>query len=350
MNSILNSISAGDLQVLNVPRVKPVKEDSIINMLQNSEIEFKIEPKQTPKLNNFDSQFSTTINNHSTTNQDLTNNSIIGLLQNNYEIDCNAFNNCCACQDKSEIVTEAHHDLLKDCNCKDKQEEVSIQDLQNLAQNSEIEFNRCQDNNNLSNFNTGFGGNNDLHYETECVDPDTNNFNTGFEVNNEIHPKTECKIHNIKTPLYQENYFSEFKTEEERQAARHALGLYTNTDVVLMTLLTAENGIPSQDVWQDAEIKQMQNGYEFFTPLTSFNAVYDSNGKTLDSRVKELQSLIQSSQKEINKINQASSGSTITSLQDVKLFLEGFSNGETLRETINNMDQQMIRFEKTGQI
>jgi hypothetical protein len=58
----------------------------------------------------------------------------------------------------------------------------------------------------------------------------------------------------------------------------------------------------------------MQNGYEFFTPLTSFNAVYDSNGKTLDSRVKELQSLIQSSQKEINKINQASSGSTITSL------------------------------------
>ena len=347
MNSILNSISAGDLQVLNVPRVKPVKEDSIINILQNSEIEFKIEPKQTTKLNNFDSQFSTTINSPNTTDEDVTDNSIIELLQNNYEIDCNAFNNCYDCQNKSEIVTEAQHELLKDCNCKDKQEEVSIQDL---VQNSEIEFNRCQDNNNLNNFNTGFGGNNDLHYETECTDPDTNNFNAGFEVNNETHHKIKCKIHNIKTPLYQENYFSEFKTEEEKAAARHALGLYDNTDVVLMTLLTAENGVPTQDVWEAAEIKQMQKGYEFFIPLTSFNAVYDSNGKTLDSRVRELQSIIQNNQKEINKINQASSGSTITSLQDVKLFLEGFSNGETLQETINTIYQQMVRFENTGQI
>lgn len=195
-----------------------------------------------------------------------------------------------------------------------------------LLQSSEIEFKTCPGFNNLDSFNTGFGKNNDLHYQTPCKKPELN------------------------TPLYQENYFSEFKTEEEKAAARHALGLYNSKDVVLMTLLTAENGIPSQDVWQKAEIKQMQNGYEFFIPLTSFNAVYDSNGKTLDSKVKEIQSAIQSNQKEINKINQASSGNEINSLKDVKLFLEGFNNGETLRETIDNIDQQMLRFEKTGQI
>lgn len=220
----------------------------------------------------------------------------------------------------------------------------------NLLQNSEIEFNSCSDHNNLNNFNTGFGGNNDLHYETECVDPDTNNFNTGFEVNNEIHHKTECKIHNIKTPLYQENYFSEFKTEEERQAARHALGLYTNTDVVLMSLLTTEDTIPSQQKWEKATIKQMQKGYEFFLPLTSFNAVYDSSGVTLNSRMSELQKLISDTQKDIDKLTQVSSEANISSLGDVRLFLEGFNNTETLRDTIDNIDRQMVRFEKTGEI
>ena len=260
-------------------------------------------------------------------------------------------------------------------------------DIQSL-QSSEIEFKTGSEFNNLDRFNTGFETTDDpiiqlpqsseievticpgfdtgfettdapviespQNFETECITcpefDNLDNFNTGFSKNNDLHYQTPCKKPELKTPLYQENYFSEFKTEEEKAAARHALGLYDNTDVVLMTLLTAENGVPTQDVWEAAEIKQMQNGYEFFIPLTSFNAVYDSNGKTLDSRVRELQSIIQNNQKEINKINQASSGSTITSLKDVKLFLEGFNNGETLRETIDSMNQQMVRFEKTGLI
>lgn len=41
MSSILNSISSGNLQVQQVPGEIPVKEDSIIDLLQNSEIEFK---------------------------------------------------------------------------------------------------------------------------------------------------------------------------------------------------------------------------------------------------------------------------------------------------------------------
>lgn len=213
--------------------------------------------------------------------------------------------------------------LQKEYTSKEKADKDSV--IQ-LLQSSEIEFKTCPGFNNLDSFNTGFGKNNDLHYQTPCTKPELN------------------------TPLYQENYFSEFKTEEEKAAARHALGLYNNTDVVLMTLLTAENGVPSQDVWKQAEIKQMQNGYEFFIPLTSFNAVYDSSGKTLDYKMKEIQSAIQNNQQELDKINQTSSGNTITSLKDVKLFLEGFNNGETLRETIDNIDQQMVRFEKTGQI
>lgn len=196
----------------------------------------------------------------------------------------------------------------------------------NLLQNSEIEFNRCSNHNNLNNFNTGFGGNNDLHYETKC------------------------REHNTKTPLYQENYFSEFKTEEERQAARHALGLYNNTDVVLMSLLTTEDTIPSQEKWEKATIKQMQNGYEFFLPLTSFNAVYDSSGATLNSRMRELQELISDTKKDLDKLTQVSSETNISSLGDVRLFLEGFNNTETLRDTIDNIDRQMVRFEKTGEI
>jgi hypothetical protein len=40
---------------------------------------------------------------------------------------------------------------------------------------------------------------------------------------------------------------SEFKTEEEKAAARHALGIYNKGDVVAMSLLTAEDGLPTSD-------------------------------------------------------------------------------------------------------
>jgi hypothetical protein len=38
----------------------------------------------------------------------------------------------------------------------------------------------------------------------------------------------------------------------------------------------------------------------------------------------------------------------ITSLGDVKLFLQGFNNGDNLHNTIDTMNQEMLRFEKTG--
>ena len=227
MSSILNSISSGDLQVQKAPEVKPVKEDSIIELLQSSEIEFTTCPK------------------------------------------------------------------LED---------------------------------NLENVNTGFGENNDLHYDTPCKKPE------------------------LKIPLYQDNYLSEFKTEEEKAAARHALGLYNKGDIVAMSMLTAEDSLPSQQDWNEVALKQLRKGDKFFTPITSFNAVYDLTGATLTSRMSEVNALIVEQQKAINKINQPSGLDVITSLGDVKVFLQGFNNGDNLHNTLDTMNQEMLRFEKTGQM
>ena len=57
MSSILNSISSGDLQVQQVPGEIPVKEDSIIDLLQNSEIEFATCPKLEDNLDDFNTGF-----------------------------------------------------------------------------------------------------------------------------------------------------------------------------------------------------------------------------------------------------------------------------------------------------
>ena len=216
MSSILNSISSGDLQVLATPRETPVKKDSIIELLQNSEIEFET----CPKL----------------------------------------------------------------------------------------------ENNNLNNFNTGFGGGNDLHYEIPC------------------------KSVELKTPLYQENFLKEFVTEEEKG------------DVVAMSLLTAEDEIPSKLDLMQAPVKQLQKGAAFFTPITTVNAVYDSQGVTLDVTLNTLQKSVLDHQKQLTQILQVSTSEEISSLGDVKIFLQGFNNGDSLYETLDEMNQEMVRFEKTGQI
>lgn len=227
MSSILNSISAGELQVQKAPEVKPVKEDSIIDLLQGAEIEFETCPKLEEKLDNF---------------------------------------------------------------------------------------------------NTGFGENNDLHFEDTCSKP------------------------KLKKPLYHDNYLGEFVTEEEKAAARHALGLYNKGDVVAMSLLTAEDARPTQQQWTEATIKQLRKGDKFFTPFTSFNAVFDSDGESLTSRLSDVQQMIIQQQKEIAKINAISGGATISSLGDVRVFLQGFNNGENLHITLDSMNQQMLRFQKTGDI
>jgi hypothetical protein len=76
--------------------------------------------------------------------------------------------------------------------------------------------------------------------------------------------------------------------------------------------------------------------------------VYDTDGVTLTTRFKEVNSLIIEQQKEIVKITSVSGGDTITSLGDVRLFLQGFNNGDNLHNILEDMDQEMLRFEQTG--
>ena len=224
--------------------------------------------------------------------------------------------------------------ILNSISAGDLQVQQAIQDIPvkedsiiNLLQNSEIEFTTCPKvEDKLLNVNTGFGENNDLHYETPCKKPE------------------------LKTPLYLENYLREFNTEEERAAVRHALGLYNKEDIVAMSLLTSEDTLPTQNDWDFATIKQLRKGDKFFTPITQFNAVFDSSGKTLETRMFELNSTIVDQQKELMRILQVSKQEQISSLGDVTLFLQGFNNGDNLHSKLDEMSQEMLRFEQTGQI
>lgn len=143
-----------------------------------------------------------------------------------------------------------------------------------LLNNSEIELTTCHKTaNKLENINTGFGNNNELHYEDQCSEPE------------------------LKKPLYKENYFSEFETKEEKAAARHALGLYNAEDVMDMTLLTAKDTIPTNDELQKAVIKSLFKKDEFFSPTVLFKSVYDTEGVSLESKMllidKDLESIHQ---------------------------------------------------------
>ena len=262
MSSILNSISAGELQVQQVPEVKPVKEDSIIDLMQKSEIEFETCPKleKTPEPE---------------------------IL---YEIE--------------ELHKEA-----------EEKPPIELLDPEHLLMNPNIQL----ENDTTDDFNTGFGSNNDLHYKAHCVRPP------------------------LKTPLYRENYLTEFLSEEEKAAARHALGLYNKEDIVAMSLLTAEDSLPSDLDWKNITVKHLRKGDKFFSPAVSWNSIFDNEGVTLETRFSMITEAVES-------ISKPTNSKIISSLGDVKVFLQGFSNGDNLHKTLETMDQEMLRFEKTGHI
>lgn len=208
-----------------------------------------------------------------------------------------------------------------------KETSVKKDSIIELLQNSEIEFKTCPKlTDTLNGINTGFSENNDLHFKDLCQKP------------------------SLITPLYKENYLSEFKTEEEKASARHALGIYNKEDVVAMSLLTAEEILPTSNDWNKASIKQLRQGDKFFTPITSIQAVYDSDGITLAVKLKEINSTIAQHRKELVSITQVSNKKEISSLGDVTAFLQGFNNGDNLHNRLDEINQEMLRFEKTGQI
>lgn len=173
---------------------------------------------------------------------------------------------------------------------------------------------------------------------------------TGFGENRVLHNVTSCKKPTFKTPLYQENYLGEFRTEEEKAAARRALGLFNKGDVVAMSLLTTKEELPNIQTLIGAPIKQMNQGDKLFVPVTTFTAVYDQTGVTLDKKFKEVQDLITKTSKEILNITQVSNKATITTLGDIQMFLKGFNNGDNLQDTLDSINQENLRFEATGEI
>jgi hypothetical protein len=208
-----------------------------------------------------------------------------------------------------------------------REEPVKADSIIELLQSPEIEFDVCPKlEDKLDNFNTGFGENNDLHFEDKCKKP------------------------SLKIPLYKENYLGEFVTPEEKAAVRRALGLYNGEDVISMSLLTAVDEKPSMQQLLGAKAKQMRKGNEFFTPYTSFKAVIGSDGKSLDENIKSIKNLITANKNAIDKIQKETSEKYVTSLGDIRKLLKGFKNGDNLHDTITEMNQEMLRFTKRGEI
>lgn len=215
--------------------------------------------------------------------------------------------------------------------------------VQNVPKDSIMEFIKGteMDLSSLSNFQCNIAHSNESNLDQ---------FNTGFGNQNDLHYQDECQIHEAQIPLYKQNYLREFKTEEEKAAARHALGLYNKGDVVAMSMLTAEDDIPSQQLWDEATLKQLRKGDQFFTPLTSFKAVYNSEGDTLEYKITKIEATLKQQNQKLHNILEVSQDDVITSLGDIQQFLKGFKNGDTLNKTITDLDHQMLRFEKTGDI
>lgn len=267
MSSILNSISQGDLQVQPVPRDKPIKEDSIADLLQSSEIEFETQPcnKESSKLPIFE---------------------------------------------EFEIIQT------------DVEPKPSLDDL---FQNSDISLPaNLPIIDKLDDVNTGFGENHDLHYHIQC--------------------------HKLTKPLYKENYLSEFVTEEDKAAARHALGLYNKGDIVAMSLLTAEDEFPSLSEITEATIKQLRKGDKFFTPITTFKAVIDDSGQTLQNHVDIFNQVIVQHAEQISYILNPTQSQDIVSLGDVQKFVAGFDNGDSLHSIIQDMKESTVYFDNIGLI
>ena len=193
-----------------------------------------------------------------------------------------------------------------------------------LLQNSEIEFKTCPNpNSNLDNFNTGFGENNELHYDVPC--------------------KSELKL-----PLFKENYLREFVTEEEKSEVRKALGIYTKGDLITSAAVTLDDSRPTlQDILK-ASVKQIKKSEQLFAPATITKAVFHSDGTDLKSIIDSTHKIMLEHSNTLSSILEESKSKYISSLGDVNKFLQGFNNGDNLKDTITSMSNDMVRFEYGG--
>lgn len=204
-------------------------------------------------------------------------------------------------------------------------------DFQNITQSGN--YSQCK-NHNISNIDSNCNS---------CQKDIINAIDTGFGLNNELH--YFCKKPKMRLPLYKDNYFSEFVTEEEKALARRALGLYTKQDLETMSVLTAEDEKPSN--WE-GNFKHLKKGKELFFPYTSSKAVFDDEGQNIEQKLKLINEYIDQNKSEIDSIKKITKERDITSLGDVTQFLQGFSNGQNLYNTIDALKKDTMSFEIIG--
>ena len=175
-------------------------------------------------------------------------------------------------------------------------------------------------------------------------------FNTGFGASNELHYQDNCKKPTLHTPLYKENFLSEFKTKEDKALARKSLGIQNYEDVVVNQTLTTDSSEPSKQQLLTPAIKKLLQGNSFFSPITVTKAVYDQQGNNLETRLETLKKLINTNAITINSLNNETQGNQISSLGDFKKFVRGFKNGDDLKQIIDEVKEDMLKFQITGNI
>ena len=266
---------------------------SILNSISSGDLQVQEVPRDTPKKVD----------------------SIIELL--NSEVEFEVQHKCEHTEQKPEFVLEEFVEETPKV-------EISVEDI---LDNLDLELETCPNlNNNLGNVNTGFGNNNDAYYETPCCKP------------------------KLQTPLYKDNFLSEFETEEEKAAARKSLGITNVEDLLEKAMVVSSLGIPSKEIINNASIQHLRKDNKLFLPVTSFNAVIDQEGVSLTSRFENITKVIQDHRNLLDTINNPSQNKSITTLGDVRKFLQGFNNGDNLHNTINTINKEMLRFEITGQV
>lgn len=171
---------------------------------------------------------------------------------------------------------------------------------------------------------------------------------TGFGHDNTIY--ATCQKPTYHQHLCKEQYLGEFQTEEEKQLARHNLGLYDERDIVAMSLLTTEDEITTPSILNDLNIKVLKQGNKAVAVETTANAV---RVKKKDTYV-TLQSLLDDSEDSVSALNdrintlisKSTTGSNISTLGDVNQFLKGYKNTDSLQNILGNY----LEFESKGTI
>lgn len=171
---------------------------------------------------------------------------------------------------------------------------------------------------------------------------------TGFGHDNAVY--ASCPVPEYHQHLCKELFLGEFKTEEEKQLARHNLGLYDERDIVALSLITTEEEIKTPSILDDLEIKIIKQGNKAFATETVADAVMVKRKNeyiSLQSLLDDEDGLVSSVNEKIDKLlAKSASGSNITTIGDINYFLKGYKNNETLQNILGDY----LKFESKGTI